>query len=152
MATFLHRSSGFAPEVGPVANALLLNDTYYYENFEVLTLDGGEPHECVVAEPLGIELGLAIVTHQLVSSPGDSSLSPAPSTWRSTTTAPGARRVRGVLPDARRLRPARRRVRDRLPLSAMVGGEADRRVGGPTGGGRPRRAAAALDAKSDGRR
>jgi hypothetical protein len=77
MATFLHRTAGYSPRVGPVANALLLGDSYYFENFEFLTLDGGAPHECVVAEPLGIELGLAIVSHDLVSSPGGSSLSPA---------------------------------------------------------------------------
>jgi hypothetical protein len=77
LATFLHRSSGYTPEVGPVANALLLDDTFYAENFEILTLDGGEAGECVSAEPIGVELGLAIVTHQLVSSPGGTDLSPA---------------------------------------------------------------------------
>jgi hypothetical protein len=77
MATFLHRTSGFA-EQGPLVNALLLGDTYYFENLEVLELEGGRPGECVVAEPLGIELGLALVTHELVSAPGGvEGLSPA---------------------------------------------------------------------------
>jgi hypothetical protein len=77
MATFLYRSSGYDPEVGPVANALFLDDTFYYENLVELTLDGGEAHECVAPDPLGTPLGSAIVTHSLVSSPGDSDLSPA---------------------------------------------------------------------------
>jgi hypothetical protein len=77
MATFLFRSSGYDLEVGPVANALLLNDAFHYEGFEEFELDGGDDHECASAAPLGVELGLAIVTHDLVSSPGESGLSPA---------------------------------------------------------------------------
>jgi hypothetical protein len=77
MATFLYRSSGHAPEVGPVANALFLDDTFYYENIVDLTLVGGESHECVAPDPVGYPLGSAIVTHELVSSPGESDLSPA---------------------------------------------------------------------------
>jgi hypothetical protein len=77
MASFLYRSSGHHPDIGPVANALLINDAFYFEGFETLVLEGGGPHECAVAEPVGIALGLAIVTHQLVSSPGDSAISPA---------------------------------------------------------------------------
>jgi hypothetical protein len=153
MATFLHRSSGFAPEVGPVANALLLGDTYYYENFEVLVLDGGDPHECVVSDPLGIELGLAIVTHELVSSPGDSSLSPASINVAVDYDGSPALDEYAVCfqtLDGSDLPAGEYETVYRL--SAMIGGEASAASADRRGGVDLDALRAALDAKSDGRR
>jgi hypothetical protein len=76
MATFLYRSSGWSPSVGPVANALLVNGYLTFDGFEYLELQGGSAHECVAPEPVGLELGTVIVTHDLTSSP-DGQLSPA---------------------------------------------------------------------------
>jgi hypothetical protein len=76
MATFLHRSSGWSPSVGPVANALLLDGQYSVDGFENFTVQGGSSHECVATEPLGIDVDLVAVSHSLISSPAGA-LSPA---------------------------------------------------------------------------
>jgi hypothetical protein len=73
MATFLYRTSGYDPEIGPVVNAfnsMLNNGEFTFTGVEDYELEGGEATECVgtnMGEP--IEMDAVVIDHQLTAVP-----------------------------------------------------------------------------------
>jgi hypothetical protein len=73
MATFLFRSSGLDPDIGPVFDAvdsMLINGDLTFTGLEDFDLDGGETTECAttnMGEP--VEMDLVVIDHQLTGVP-----------------------------------------------------------------------------------